>query len=270
MQVLAHFMQVMKNFQCNPPDLLAIFLHHLIEADWQGPDAAIHVIRDLHQRLQAENRSIAEFEFNIPPTIPNNDHDVYVNSTAARAPHAFDVEQANLQPDQQAVFDTVASHLELDMPNRPLYVHVEGEPGGGKTYLLNVLLSYSRSIGRLTLPAAFPAKVARKFPGGQTAHHWFALSPSRVGDHVGVRAKRPSDTPERDTQPQRVGRQLQQARLIFIDEITMMRADELDALVQKLDELSFTGTKLQTASCLQLNFEWSTYILLLFIAHRLA
>jgi MoxR-like ATPase len=71
-------------------------------------------------------------------------------------------------------------------------------------------------------------------------------------------------------QPHRVGRQLQQARLLFIDEITMMRADELDALVQKLDELSFTGTELQTASCLQLNFDWSTYILLLFIAHRLA
>jgi hypothetical protein len=51
---------------------------------------------------------------------------------------------------------------------------------------------------------------------------------------------------ERDTQPERVSRQLQQARLIFIHEITMMGADELDALVQKLYELSFIGTKLQT------------------------
>jgi hypothetical protein len=234
----------MKNFQCNPPDLLATFLDHLVEADWQGPDAAIHVIRDLHHRLQTENRSISEFEFDVPPTDPVNDYDV--NSTTARAPRVFDMEQANLQPEQQAVFATVASHLQLEMPDSPLYVHVEGEPGGGKTYLLNVLLSYSSSIGRLTLPAAFPAKVARKFPGGQTAHHWFGLSPSRVGDRVEVRAKRPNDMQERDTQPQRIGRQLQKARLIFIDEITMMRADELDALVHKLDELSFTGTKLQT------------------------
>jgi hypothetical protein len=164
----------MKKFQYNPLDLLATFLDHLVEADWQGrgPDAAIHVIRDLHHRLQAENcsaenRSIAEFEFDVPPTDPVNDHDV--NSTTARAPSVFDIEQANLQREQQAVFATVASHLQLEMPDSPLNVHVEGELGGGKTYLLNVLLSYSSSIGRLTLPAAFQAKVARKFPGGQTA-----------------------------------------------------------------------------------------------------
>jgi hypothetical protein len=125
----------MKNFQCNPPDLLATFLDHLNE----GPDAAIHVIRDLHHRLQAENRSIAEFEFDVPPTDPVNDHDV--NSTTTRAPRVFDIEHANLQPDQQAVFAKVASHLQLDMPDSPLYVHAEGEPGSGKSYLLNVLLS---------------------------------------------------------------------------------------------------------------------------------
>jgi hypothetical protein len=148
---------------------------------------------------------MAEFEFDVPLNDPVNDHDV--NSTTARAPRLlFNFEQANLQPDQQAVFATVASHLQLDMPDSPLYVHVEGEPGGGKSYLLNVLLSYSRSIGRLTLPAAFPAKVARKFPGGQTTHHWFALSPSRVGDRVEVCAKCPRAMQERDTQPERVGR----------------------------------------------------------------
>jgi hypothetical protein len=80
--------------------------------------------------------------------------------------------------------------------NTTVYVLVEGEPGGGKTYLLNVLLSYSRHIGRLTLPAAFPAKVARKLPRGQTAYHSFALSPHRVGDREEVLAKRPSDTQE--------------------------------------------------------------------------
>jgi hypothetical protein len=34
---------------------------------------------------------------------------------------------------------------------------------------------------------------------------------------------------------------LQTARLIFIDEITMMRRDELDAIVDKLDALRFRG-----------------------------
>jgi hypothetical protein len=129
------------------------------------------------------------------------------------------------QQEHQAVYNTVASHLQLEMPNSPLHVHVEGEPGGEKTYLLNVLLSYSCSIGRLTLPAAFPAKVARKFPGGQTAHHWFVQNVQTIC---------------KNTQPQRIGQQLQEARLIFIDEITIMRTNELDALVHEL------GTKLQT------------------------
>jgi hypothetical protein len=60
------YLQVIKHFTCNPPELLTTFLEHLTEEEWQGPDAITYVIRDLHHRLEAENRSVADFEFEVP------------------------------------------------------------------------------------------------------------------------------------------------------------------------------------------------------------
>jgi hypothetical protein len=104
----------------------------------------------------------------------------------------MNTQHPHLQLDQQIIFDVVAKHLRQPAPRTSLFVHVEGEPGGGKSYLLNALLAFCQSIGHIALPSAFPAKVARKFRGGQTAHHWFGLTPSRVGDKVDVRAEKPA------------------------------------------------------------------------------
>jgi hypothetical protein len=107
----------------------------------------------------------------------------------------------------------VADHLRQPAPQNPLYIHVEVEPGGGKSYLLNVLLALCQSIGHIALPSAFLAKVARKFQGGQTAHHWFGLAPSRVGGKIEVHVERPAFDEAADTKVQHNGRRLQNARL---------------------------------------------------------
>jgi hypothetical protein len=94
--------------------------------------------------------------------------------------------------------------------------------------------AHARPLSRLCLPAAFPAKVARKFPGAQTAHFWLGLAPSTVGEAVTLHVEAPGPDPTTDSKAQRIGRRLRDARLIFVDEVTMMRADELDAIVAKL------------------------------------
>jgi hypothetical protein len=131
-------------------------------------------------------------------------------------------------------------------------VHVEGEPGGGKSFLLHTLLLRARAMGCSCLPSVFPAKVARKFPGGQTAHFWLALCLSTLGEDIKLHAKIPSTSSSSDTKQQAAGRRLREANLIFVDEVTMMRAAELDAVVAKLDELCFRGVFMIVGNCAQL------------------
>jgi hypothetical protein len=102
------------------------------------------------------------------------------------------------------------------------------------------------------MPAAFPAKVARKFPGGQTAQFWLGLAPSNIGGVVTLHAEPPGTDHLTDNKQQRIGRRLRDASLIFVDEVTMMRADELDAIVTKLHELSFRGVFMIVSNCAQL------------------
>jgi hypothetical protein len=97
-----------------------------------------------------------------------------------------------------------------------------------------------------------PAKVARKFPDGQTAHFWLALSPSTLGEDITLHAEVPSTSSSSDTKQQAAGRRLRDANLIFVDEVTMMRAAELDAVVAKLDELCFRGVFMIVGNCAQL------------------
>jgi hypothetical protein len=236
------FLMVIKHFKCDPEALLYTFLDNLLEIEWQGAAARDHIIADLHHRLLAEQSSIADFGLEPPPE----------DRSSAEPMRTTCSPPSCLEPDQRAIFDFVTEHLAAESPPACALVHVEGEPGGGKSFLLEVILSHARSIPRPCLPAAFPAKVARKFPGGQTAHFWLGLAPSNAGDDVTLHAECPSSDSAYDTKQQHVGRRLRDARLIFVDEVTMMRADELDAVVAKLHELSFRGVFMIVGNCAQL------------------
>jgi hypothetical protein len=75
---------------------------------------------------------------------------------------------------------------------------------------------------------------------------------SNVGDTLNLHAEPPGPDPTTDSKLQRIGRRLRDARLIFVDEVTMMRADELDAIVAKLHERSFRGVLMIVGNCAQL------------------
>lgn len=200
-----------------------------------------HLLQDLHRRLAASGGSLAEYgfapeELRPPdPLLPPPDE-------------RWLRDDVELAADQRAIYERAMAHVRQDAPSAPLFLHVEGEAGGGKTFTLQRLLAEARAMGRIVLPAAFPAKVSRKFRGGQTLHFWFKLKPTSAGEAVELRLETPSADPASDSQAQAAARIVQRARLVFIDEATMMRADELDAVCQKVVELDFRGAHARPAA----------------------
>jgi hypothetical protein len=134
-----------------PVTLLDTFINHLTEDNWIGPDARSYVVTDLHRRLLAQQSSVAVYGFDEPvlDATPANDN-IFI---AANMPDV-----SLLQPDQRAVCDCVEAHLLQAMPQTAMHVHVEGEPGGGKSFLLRTLLLRARAMGCSCLPLAFPVK----------------------------------------------------------------------------------------------------------------
>ena len=59
--------------------------------------------------------------------------------------------------------------------NEPLLVFVDGKAGRGKTFLVNVLCAWVRSVGRIALPTATSAFAAQLYPGGRTTHSTFGV-----------------------------------------------------------------------------------------------
>jgi PIF1-like helicase len=204
---------------------------------WPEHERRLRIVCDLHRRLRSQNKSVCDY--GLPE--PELDEPALLLPILEHLPPHM-----QLTRDQQAVFDTVAAHLDDEAPEEPMLVHIEGEAGGSKSTVLRALLAYARSKRRMALPAAFPAKVANTFQGGQTAHCWTGLTPSKAGAEFQFKLQTPG-AGSLQSGFQRRAHQLQTACLIFIDEITMMRRDELDAIVDKLDTLHFCGT-FQTSS----------------------
>jgi hypothetical protein len=243
------FLLVLQHFVCEPINLLDTFLDDLTEVDWAGAEAHTKVVADLHRGLVAQQSSVQITGLMCLPWMPNT----------PLTPLLMLMEYLTYPRCNQTsvqFFCWVIQHLSQAMPQTAEFVQVEGEPGGGKSFLLQTLLLHARSLGCSCLPAAFPAKVAqvaRNFPCGQTAHFWLALSPSALGEDITLHAVAPSASPQSDTKQQAAGGRLRDARLIFIDKVTMMRAAELDAVVAKLDELGFGGVFMIVGNCAHLS-----------------
>jgi len=78
------------------------------------------------------------------------------------------------------VFNSEQRHIFLRVQhaisnNEPLLLFVDGKAGCGKTFLVNTLCAWVRSIGRITLPTATSAFAAQLYPGGRTAHSTFGV-----------------------------------------------------------------------------------------------
>lgn len=237
-------MQIILAFECDFSSLLVEFLECMVEPEWMAlPQEQRQqcVYTDLERRLQADNKSLASYGVPVPP-MPLADEP----AVDAR----FLPDNVKLNPSQQELFDIIAAHLRED-PGKPLFLHVEGEPGSGKSFVINVCLNHARAIPVRALAAAFPAKVATRFAGGQTIHYWTGLRPSRWGEDIEVGVDVPAPNGAHNER-QRRGQRLRDAMLFTADEITMMRSDELDAIVAALDKVNFRGVFVITGNCAQL------------------
>ncbi|MGD2132630.1 MAG: DEAD/DEAH box helicase [Maricaulaceae bacterium] len=129
----------------------------------------------------------------------------HVLANAPETPQAGDFEA---DPDAQSVLDAVGA---LD----PV-VFVLGRAGTGKTRLLRHI---AQSSGRETAVVA-PTGLAALSAGGQTIHSFFSLPPHGAGPQIVAR---------------RVKRKLLKALdLLLVDEVSMVRADLIDAMDRTL------------------------------------
>jgi len=126
--------------------------------------------------LQGHRRHLSHY--GLPQPIPNSDE---VQRELRRwAPRAALFQQqvhagwSTFNPKQRDIFLQVQLAI---LNNEPLLMFVDGKAGRGKTFLVNVLCSWVRASGRIVLPTATSAFAAQLYPGGQTTHSTFGVSP---------------------------------------------------------------------------------------------
>jgi len=120
-------------------------------------------------------------------------------------PTAPDSSEIEITPDYQAVIDAI----ERQDP----YIFVSGKAGTGKTTLIGYLRE--QIAGNVVVVA--PTGVAALQVKGVTIHSFFRLPPRLI-------------FPEEDIKPLRDKRLYKDIRLLIIDEISMVRADVVDAM----------------------------------------
>lgn len=113
--------------------------------------------------------------------------------------------EIEVTPDYQAVIDAIERH--------DPYIFVSGKAGTGKT----TLIGYLREIISGNVVVVAPTGVAALQVRGVTIHSFFRLPPRLI-------------FPEEDIKPLRDKRLYKDIRLLIIDEISMVRADVVDAM----------------------------------------
>ena len=76
-------------------------------------------------------------------------------------------------PEQREIFLRVQNAI---LNDEPLLMFIDGKAGRGKTFLVNTLCAWVRSMGRIALPTATSAFAAQLYPGGRTTHSTFGVS----------------------------------------------------------------------------------------------
>lgn len=151
-------LQVLLAFQCSAGPLLDAFMDWLSEPEWQDPHTKRHqVLLDLERRLGGHGKSLGDYGIDAPVLPPPGEPDV----DARYLPDAV-----TLNDSQRQLFHKVQAHVSGPREG-PLLLHAEGEPGSGKSFVINVCLNYVRSLGAKALAAAFPAKVAQNSGEGR-------------------------------------------------------------------------------------------------------
>ena len=129
----------------------------------------------------------------------------------------------SLNPEQRSIFDSieVASNQLSPAP-----IFIGASPGTGKSYLLNTILTYFRSQGRVSLACASTASASLLLNGGKTLHAQFKV-PININEDSVCNIKRGS----------RLAELILATSIIVIDEATMINRHVLEALDRTLRDL---------------------------------
>ena len=123
-------LECLEAFTCDATELIHTFLDDLSEPEWtaEGLDRQLAaVLADLQTRLAEKGRSLADYGMDEPELIPQLPPTVDPPYLPANV---------QLAPGQQTLFDRMDGHLQQESPARSDFVHIEGEAGGGKTFVM--------------------------------------------------------------------------------------------------------------------------------------
>lgn len=108
----------------------------------------------------------------------------------------------------------------LDLLKLGENVFLTGAPGAGKTFLLNRYIRYLRSYGVKVVVTASTG-IAATHLGGQTIHSWSG---------IGIRDSLSEEGLEKICSDKRIKRNFKHAKVLIIDEISMLHARQLDMI----------------------------------------
>jgi hypothetical protein len=161
--------QVTDAFECNLSSLVEDYLDNLCEPSWQT-ERRQHVLRELHVHFLANGTSLrAKAEQLYIEAWPRADAPLI---EPPHPPLTQFLRDITLSADQAAIRDRIVQHLDNAFSSgvgEPLMQHIEAEAGSGKTFLLQHLIAITSrqfmNTPHRCLATAYPARVARKFPG---------------------------------------------------------------------------------------------------------
>ncbi len=133
-----------------------------------------------------------------------------------------------LNEKQRTAFDRIIRAI--DNPEQPSSLgrcfFIDGPGGSGKTFLFTTLLSFIRSRNQLALPYATTGMAATLLKGGRTVHSGFKLELNLTSNSTSRLKLNSSEAVL-----------LCAAKLIIIDEITMLHKDGLRCIHESLQEI---------------------------------
>lgn len=147
------------------------------------------------------------------------------------------IAEGRLTRHQRAAFDAVLAHVDRAADAQEIgFFRIEAEAGAGKTFLANALTAAVRAAGGRVVCSAYTAKAATNYADGTTCHRTFNLN-------VTTPSQKPVTELARSGcgKAGRAGARLARAALVIVDEVTMMKASELDAIVAGLRSVRFAG-----------------------------
>jgi hypothetical protein len=198
-----------------------------VEDDYMQAIYELHDIWNTFPATEGVSRDIM-----LPPRpneqlFPRYQHDNSVDNT-------IDVNVSNvlcetakstMNPNQRDIFDTITNAMSNSTNNNRLFF-IDAPGGTGKTYLLNAIISYADSKRINICASALSGIAATLLTRGKTAHaHHKIPIPCHHDSSCSL------------TRRSRGGRLLINARVIIIDEVSMMTKHQLDIIDKSLQQL---------------------------------